>query len=315
MDLISYLEEQGIEYTIGPSKNVSKGFIGIQCPYPACSDRSNHCGIRTTTLRHHCLVCGRSGDMIDLIRVIENIGSRVIAYRKFKSFRDSTRANSDLTPPYQTRRTRPSTISKAVKFPPLTTKFNSSAKRYLLSRGFGAKDLRSKYALCSTDHNGWLGEYDFRWRIIIPIVQKWQITSFTSRDYTRKAKTPYFHLPKHLSVVSVKDSLYNFDRVRKGGNVILVEGVTDVWRIGDGAVAIFGKTMTDAQIELLLEKQVKRVYILLDSDAQRDAIRLEKILRPILPRVNRISLDTGDPAKSLKRKDIKFLRGLIDEKR
>jgi len=49
--------------------------------------------------------------------------------------------------------------------------------------------------------------------------------------------------------------------------VIIVEGITDVWRLGDGAVATFTKNFTREQILLLKKKNIKEAFVFYDSDA------------------------------------------------
>ena len=61
------------------------------------------------------------------------------------------------------------------------------------------------------------------------------------------------------SVVNYKDILYNMDRVQ-GEKVVVVEGITDVWRMGDGFVASFGTTLTSAQINLSDKTQFEEPY-------------------------------------------------------
>lgn len=307
MDLFTYLEQRGIEYTIGPSRNVKRGFIGIQCPYPSCGDSSNHCGIGPN-LKHHCLRCGRSGDMITLIRMIENCSFKR-AKEVFNTIKGSTGA--EIVSPPQSMRTRSGAALDSVEFPKEMEKFGKEHKKYLLKRGFNAKYLIKEYLLSSTDHLGWLGELDYRFRIIIPIWYKWRIVSFTSRDITGKSELRYFHCPVDKSIIAPKHCLYNIDSVKKGEAAIIVEGVTDVWRIGSGAVAIFGITMIDEQVEMLIEKKLKKAYVLLDANALSEARKLQKNLRAIIPYVKVISLDIGDPASNLTRRNIKFLRDLL----
>jgi DNA primase len=60
--------------------------------------------------------------------------------------------------------------------------------------------------------------------------------------------------------------LYNFDNAVQQPFVVICEGVTDVWRIGLEAVALFGKTLSPTQAQLICAHW-KTVIILLDGDA------------------------------------------------
>ena len=68
--------------------------------------------------------------------------------------------------------------------------------------------------------------------------------------------------------------------------MILVEGITDVWRIGDGCCALTGKVMTTEQQLLILRKKIKSILVLLDSDAEREAWKISTQLSGIVPYVD-----------------------------
>lgn len=71
------------------------------------------------------------------------------------------------------------------------------------------------------------------------------------------------------------------------GPLAIVEGPTDVWRLGGDAVALFGKTISTAQLDLILSKFIGRpLVIALDADAQHDAEKLRDRLREARKRVH-----------------------------
>ena len=89
------------------------------------------------------------------------------------------------------------------------------------------------------------------------------------------------------------------------GPVYLVEGATDAWRIGPGAVALFGKDLSQTQKLLLVHHFVGRpILVLLDPDAHEAAERVQHELhlaRGGLAGDNRVILvelppGTEDPA-------------------
>lgn len=62
-------------------------------------------------------------------------------------------------------------------------------------------------------------------------------------------------------------ALYNIDRAYTKKNIFLVEGPSDVWRIGDSAVARFGKNLSRAQVnQLILKAFGKNIIIVPDMD-------------------------------------------------
>ncbi len=81
--------------------------------------------------------------------------------------------------------------------------------------------------------------------------------------------------------------------------IVLVEGVTNVWRLGDVGVAAFGKDLSEEQVRLLGEASggQKPVVVLLDGGEDRAAWRaFSKLQQRRVPAV-RVDLPEGlDPA-------------------
>jgi hypothetical protein len=111
-------------------------------------------------------------------------------------------------------------------------------------------------------------------RIYFPIRMRGELVGWQARylgDVNWKATST----PKYLSMPHMKKSrmLYNFDSASRYPFVVVVEGPTDVHRLGAGSVALFGKTLSLPQRELLLHAWAdKPIVFLLDPDAV-DAMR------------------------------------------
>ena len=60
--------------------------------------------------------------------------------------------------------------------------------------------------------------------------------------------------------------------------IVLVEGVFDAIAIRNNAIPLFGKFPSKTLVKRLVEKQVKKIYVALDEDAKKDAIKLSKFL-------------------------------------
>lgn len=80
---------------------------------------------------------------------------------------------------------------------------------------------------------------------------------------------------KYLTAYGMRKSqvLYRLvDVLRRPGPVVLVEGVVDAWKVGGNGIAMFGKTISAAQCELVIrELRGRPVVVLLDRDAEHDA--------------------------------------------
>jgi DNA primase len=62
--------------------------------------------------------------------------------------------------------------------------------------------------------------------------------------------------------------LFNFNNQN---HVIITEGIFDALRVGDNGVALLGKIIKKEQLNIILKSKVKKVTILLDKDAFKDA--------------------------------------------
>jgi len=116
-------------------------------------------------------------------------------------------------------------------------------------------------------------------RIIIPIMMDGQLRGWQSRYI---GDPPNKFVPKYYTMPGMRKTelLYNIDPARKYPYVVLVEGVTDVWKVGPVSVALFGKTLSATQ-ELLISSIWNKgtVYVMLDSDAADDGRKIVERLR------------------------------------
>ena len=90
----------------------------------------------------------------------------------------------------------------------------------------------------------------FRFRIIGPMFFRGKIVSYVGRDFTEKNNLKYKMCPNDEALVQEDQLLYNLDNC--GKSLILVEGITDVWRIGNNSCALLKSTISNAQIKQLL---------------------------------------------------------------
>jgi DNA primase len=286
-DVIKYLDSRGISYKTH-GDNVSRGWLGTQCIF--CIDHSNHLGINLKSKVYSCLKCGEKGNGFKLIQEIDgcNFNQALQIVNEF---------NGGIYTPkekhYQTKLQLPKNI---------LPEFLKSHRDFLISRNYDPDYVINKYNLMAT---GLIG--DFNHRIIIPITMNQRILSFVGRDITGKANIPYKNSPDTMCIKDPKRCLYNMDSVNDVA--VVVEGIFDAWRIGDGAVATFGTQYTHEQ--LLYLKNLKRVFVLYDADAASKAEKLCADLSAIVKEVSVIVLDSGDP-DNMSEQDVKHLRKEIE---
>lgn len=276
IDIRTLLEDAEIEIHIS-GKNVTSGWIEINCPF--CSDPSFHLGISPTNI-FHCWRCGEKGNIIKLLKALMEMNFyQTIKLLEKYSFEENF--EEEYVPQEKKEIYLPREASK---------KMPKEAKQYLESRGFDAQFLSSKYKLkfCS-----FLGDYKFR--IIIPVFKKKQMVTFTSRDYTNKAKIKVLNASNNI-----KDFLYNIDSVKH--KALIVEGIFDAWKFGNGAISIFGTEYTKRQVLEIANLGLEYAGIIFDDeeDAQEKAKKFALAISPYIEEVEVIHLESDkgkDPAE------------------
>jgi len=294
IDIKHILDQHGIpNWTEG--KNVAPGWINIQCPF--CDDSSNHFGFNPKKEYGSCWKCGH--------HFLDDTFQQLLSITKHEAVKliEENKTN-DLISAYNRRKRihRNSTL----ELPKGSGELKKMHKVYLQNRNFDPEKIEKEYHITGTKM---LGEYNYR--IIIPIFVNGKLVSYQGRDITGKSDTRYKACQPEDEVICHKDIVYNADRVqqRKG---IIVEGVTDVWRIGAGAVATFGTSYTNAQIKFII-KILDLAFLLFDpSDpiAQKKAEKLAFTLSGLKIKTELIEISdfSGDDPGSMSDEEAKYLR-------
>lgn len=291
-NVIDWLDAVGVQYW-REGNNVSEGWVNIQCVY--CRDHSNHLGINLEEKIFHCWICGRTGDVIDLVRKIERLRFAQ-AVDRLDEFQEALFIEGR-------RRDNGESVWDDVlpgNFSPLRRgREPRPVREYFKRRNFGL-DICQEFGL---GYGVPPGEYEDQ--LIVPVWLNGEVVSFQ----TVNLKTGrYLHCPEGRAIVPNNKGAYGLDWTKKHDRVFIVEGVTDVWRLGKGrAVATFTKNYTRPQV-LLLDRTLKgkRVRILYDADAQLDGERLSKDLGLFggVAEAIVVHLEWGDPA-DLEDKDLR----------
>lgn len=283
-DVIAYLDARNIPHPT--DKNVSEGWVGIRCVYPMCEDASNHLGINLDTGVHSCFVCGRKGGPAQLVALVDHC-TWVEAQEVVKEF--SILFPTDRAVPHE---------HGDFMLPKFHTQ-NPTARhiKYLQRRGYDHHDLIDKYNISFTGSVSWVdgpyGKWTYPWRIIIPVFLDGDMVNFTSRDITGFSSSKYKMGPNNIAIRPGGDCVYNLDRA--GDIIALVEGPLDVWRIGDGAVAMLGTKFSEAQLSLIASKRPRQVFIVYDTGAEKIAKDLGQRMARLVPQTDYLWLPGGDP--------------------
>jgi len=297
MDIIEFLEDNGIEFWLG-GKNVSPGWVNIQCPF--CDDNSNHCGIKLSDLRVSCWRCGGHSTKKLIRKIIDCTGQE--ANQIFKTLS----LGAGYYPPFESSASSTLTSKNVILPPECEKEFPKSHINYLKNRGFTKpKEIIKKYKLLSTNT---IGKYKFR--IIIPIYMNRKLVSFTSRDITGQQDIRYKTATIKESIIDPRECVYNYDTLTIGCDAIIVEGPIDVWKMGDNSISILGLTYTKNQIVLIKNKKIRNLFILFDqgNKEKRAAKKLGSILAPLVQKVEVITLNKVKDPGELKIEEARIIK-------
>lgn len=160
---------------------------------------------------------------------------------------------------------------------------------YLAARQVGYK-LARRYGL------GVCGAGRYAGRVALPAYQHGRVVWWQAR-----ATVPGVE-PRYLSPQAPREGvLWGYDQVAGEPEVVLVEGPFDVLRCavaGVPAVALCGKPIAAAQLSALRRACVRRVVVMLDPDARRDAACMVARLAGEGVDVALARLDRADPGDS-----------------
>jgi len=268
-NLPKILKRLNIKYRIGPCKNVGVGVIGVCCPYceehGLTKDKSFHLGIFKEG-NFSCWRCNETGNLYKILNKLTGL-----SFEQYKSLVDNTKLHvesiEDTVKSNLRQNIRQDKIAN-IKIEKPEVLYDLRPNRFLevdnwckrrqfdieLLNSWGVKYCdRGKYAYC----------------LIIPIYDRNNnYVGFQAADITKNAKSKY----KFPAGFKANHYLYGLNKNLNNDELIIVEGVTDVWRIGEKAVGSFGKRLSAEQRTILLEHNAK-IIIAWDSDAINAAQR------------------------------------------
>jgi len=193
--------------------------------------------------------------------------------------------------------------------PLLDRSISKLSESFLKKRGFDSDEIVAKWGVKTIAHNAPMG---WKHRLFIPIEFKTSIVSYQARACVEDVLPKYRTCNRDKELIFHKHILYGADKAT-GNSVVVVEGVTDVWRLGFGAVATFGTNVTSQQRIML--RRWKKIFILFDTDehgaGQRAGLKLANALSGYRDlEVHLIQLEHGDPGELFPEQAKKLMKDL-----
>ena len=258
-----------VESVLGKGQSTSKGNYAFKCPF--CTHHKNKMEISLrTTEKHenfwHCWVCGAKGKTL------------LALFKKIKAPASKIDELNILVVPNKTYKTKEQGI---LELPKEFISFGDHEKfitdrvaqieskhafRFLRQRGITADDI-IKYGI------GFCKEGPYAERVIIPSFDELgRINYFIARSY-KESERKYKNPP-----VAAKDAIGFELYINWDAPIILVEGIFDALTIKRNVIPLFGKVLHDKLMKKLVESSVNRIYIALDNDARKDALKQAETL-------------------------------------
>lgn len=252
-DLLRFFRENNIRHEEA-GKNISPGWVGVyNCPF--CGDRSTHLGFNLNTGNFSCFTCKAKGwvyDYLERAQGLDRAQARIMCRPYF------TGAPSDSVRLHRA-------YAGTVDLPPGATKdFTPPFLEYLNGRNYGEEVITRYDLFCG----GWSGP--FKYRLLIPVYYQERLVNYLGRDITGQLEARYRNCKNDLCVVPSKSCVYNIDQA--GKKVIIVEGPTDVWRMGTGSICTLGTTFTNDQIHVIKKAGITHAATLFDPGPKSQAL-------------------------------------------
>ena len=250
----------------------------FSCPY--CNHHKKKLVVNIITQKWHCWVCGIKG--VGVERIFKKLG----ASGKLSELQSLTGIKLTASKDKDAEH-----VSLPMEFVPMTSGNSSNpefrnAARYLKLRGITKIDvLRYNIGFCDT------GKY--KRMIIIPSYDKEGVLNyFVGRSYY---DTDFKHKnPKTSKDIIGFELLLNWNE-----DINICEGVFDAIAIGENSIPIFGKFLPNALKIKIKENNVKRINIVLDSDAKSESIKLCEYLQSENVDVRIIEMKDGEDPSTL----------------
>jgi DNA primase len=275
-----------LESILGPGDKTSRGNYAFKCPF--CIHHKNKLEINAITNEKnenpwHCWVCEAKGKTIkSLLKMMKAPASK------------STELNMIISPGVTRHITNIEHIELPKDFISLSNPFpaviedriaqieSKHAFKFLRSRGLTNEDV-IKYNI------GFCKDGPYKDRVIIPSYDENGILNYfiarAYKDGVQKYKNP----PTDAKSAIGLELYINWD-----APIILIEGMFDALTVKRNVIPLFGKIIHEKLMKKLVSSSVNRIYIALDPDAIKNALKYAEELMTYGKEIYLVELDGKD---------------------
>jgi len=272
-DILDVLRQHGVSYATEGDSKVSKGWAGMHCPF--CTGSSGfHLGFDLAKKYFTCWRCGHHSG-VEVLQALchVDLGTAIGLWQGIRDapssglrHRQDAEAQSRIS---LSSYRRPSDVGA----------MGANHRHYLEGRGFDPDEIEREWCVMGTGPVAYLDDIDYRHRLFAPIYWEDREVSFQTRDVTGRSDVKYRACPMSREARHHKYVVYQH-RGYSGELGIAVEGITDCWRLGRAAFAVFGIQYRTEQVQVI-RRRYRHVAVVFDPErkAQQMAGRLVMQLR------------------------------------
>lgn len=258
-----------VESVLGKGRSTARNNAAYICPFCHHSKPKLEIQLHTSEKKEnpwHCWVCGEKGKTL------------VALFKKVKAPQNKIQELYSLIKPGKKQEEHSQTISLPKEYISfydqerfITDRIaqieSKHAYRFLRDRGITYDDIL-KYNI------GFCMDGPYSKRIIVPSYDsEGSLNYFVSRTYISDDPQKYKNPPVGKNIIGWEYYI-NWDVP-----LVLVEGIFDALTIKRNVIPLFGKTISEELMKKIVGSQVQKVYIALDNDALKEAIKhCEKLL-------------------------------------
>jgi DNA primase len=247
-----YLLDKGIDYKI----KEERGEFYICSPFTG--DSKFKCGInwKKTPPVFNCFKTGTKGNFITFVKILEGMeSSREAMIFLFKNYMTKEEmlnfSNSFFADDVKKEKSETTEKEKLA--------FSSDYKKiiiddnpyynYLISRNFTDEIINKSNIFYSTLEK----------RVVFPVYENGELIFFAKRAIDK-------HPLRWINSISHGvDPIWNLENV--GETVYIFEGIFDAVRMWPNGVSVFGKNLSDGQLNKILKKKFHKIVVVLDNDS------------------------------------------------
>ena len=260
--MLSHHEKQSVinilDDVLGPGTSMKNDEQAHYCPF--CHHHKKKLQINLQSQKWHCWVCDSKGKRIQSLLRRLHVDSRKLK-KIFEIYGDDYVVYSNNTEDEKVELRLPKEFRSLLEEPKGINPLFRKVKEYARKRNISEGDIkRYNIGYCDSGH--------YANRIIIPSYDRDnRLNYFIARSVFDEEKFKYKNPPVSKNVIMFENQI-NWDEP-----ITLVEGVFDAMAVKRNAIPLLGKFVPKKLNDSIYGNNVKDINILLDEDAQDQALK------------------------------------------